>query len=264
MAAVRVFLLAVLCVAALGVPAGWAALADGGHAMVASVLDGDTVVLTDRRQVRLPGLQAPKIALGRKGFADWPLGAQSKAALSALVAGRGVSLRFGGAREDRHGRVLAHLYRDDGQGAETWVQGEMLRLGMARMYTFADNRALAGAMRRLEREARGAGRGIWADAFYAVRRPEDTGRDVGTFQVVEGTVVDVSLVKGVAYLNFGEDWRTDFTVRIDKDALKTFAAAGLDPLEWAGRRVEVRGWIAKRNGPMISASHPEQIDLLGD
>lgn len=258
MAVRRLLLLGLLCVFARGLPATAAPLADGGQAVVAAVVDGDTVILDDRRQVRLPGLQAPKIALGRKGFRDWPLGTQSKAALAAMIEGRQVTLRYGGAREDRHGRVLAHLYRDDG----TWVQGEMLRTGMARMYTFPDNRALTDAMRRMESEARAARRGIWADPFYAVRRPEDTGRDIGTFQVVEGKIVDVSLVKGVAYLNFGADWRTDFTVRIGKTALKVFKAAGVDPLEWAGRRIEVRGWIDKRNGPMISASHPEQIDLL--
>lgn len=267
-AALRAFLLLVIgalaagpCLAAPKAPP----LADGGRAVVASVVDGDTVVLADGRQVRLPGLQAPKIALGRAGFTDWPLGAESKAALAALVAGRTVTLRYGGAREDRHGRVLAQLYRDDGEkDAGTWVQGEMLRLGMARLYTFPDNRALAADMREREREARAAHRGIWADPFYAVRTPEQADRDIGTFQVVAGRVADVAVVKGVAYINFGADWRTDFTVRIDKPALKLFKAANRDPTAWAGRRVEVRGWLAKRNGPMIAASHPEQIDLLDD
>ena len=227
---------------------------------VQSVVDGDTVVLADGRQVRLPGLQAPKLPLGRKGFRQWPLADQSKAALEKLVADRTVRLRFGGARQDRHGRVLAHLYRDDG----LWVQGEMLRLGLARMYTFADNRAFVPEMRAMEEEARRAGQGIWAHPFYAVRTPEAIGRDIGTFQIVAGKIVAAAKVKGTVYLNFGDDWRTDFTVKTDKRALKLFAKTGLKPETWSGRRVEVRGWVRKRNGPMIEATHPEQLFLLSE
>lgn len=255
---------AVLAVWVLLVAApAWATdLADGGRAVVRAVVDGDTVVLDDGREVRLPGLQAPKLPLGRKGFRKWPLADASKAYLEGLVLGRAVFLRYGGARLDRHGRVLAHLFRDDGAGAETWVQGAMLAAGMARMYTFPDNRALVAGMRAREAEARTERRGIWALDYYAVRGPEGLERDIGTFQVVVGTIRDAAKVKGTVYLNFGADWRTDFTVSVDAKALRTFKKAGLDPAGWTGRRIEARGWLAKRNGPMIKASHPEQLHLL--
>ena len=42
------------------------------EARVVEVIDGDTVVLEDGRQVRLVGIQAPKLALGRPGFRAWP------------------------------------------------------------------------------------------------------------------------------------------------------------------------------------------------
>lgn len=252
---------AVLLVAALFVSstAGAGPLADGGRATVASVVDGDTVILDDARQVRLPGLQAPKLPLGRKGFRKWPLADQSKEALESLINGRVVDLRYGGARSDRHGRVLAHVYRDDG----LWVQGAMLRLGMARLYSFPDNRALVAEMRAAEQAARQARRGIWRLDYYAVRTPDTVAKDVGTFQVVEGIITDAAKVKRRVYLNFGADWRSDFTIRLDAKALKLFSKAGLDPATWSGRRIEVRGWVSKQNGPMIKASHPEQIQLLG-
>lgn len=236
-------------------------LADGGRATVTAVVDGDTVVLNDGRQVRLPGLQAPKLPLGRKGFREWPLAKASKAHLEKLVLNRPVTLRFGGARRDRHGRTLAHLFRDDGGGAETWIQGAMLEAGMARLYTFPDNRALVDGMRLAERKARDARRGMWSLDHYRVRAPDGLARDIGTFQIVAGTIADAAKVKGTVYLNFGADWRSDFTVRIKAKALRLFAKAGLDPAAWKGRAVEVRGWLTKRNGPMITATHPEQIAL---
>ena len=64
------------------------------------------------------------------------------------------------------------------------------------------------------------------------------------------------------YLNFGTDWKTDFTVAIDARALKLFKAAGLDPMTWEGRRLRIRGWIKSFNGPLIDVTHPEQIEVL--
>jgi endonuclease YncB( thermonuclease family) len=230
-------------------------LVAGDAGIVREAVDGDTVLLADGREVRLVGLQAPKLALGRKNFKDWPLAEDSKRAVAALVVGQRVTLRHGGANRDRHGRVLAHLYRADG----LWVQGEMLRQGQARVYTFPDNRARAAEMYALEAEARTARRGIWAHPFYAVRAPEGLKGDLDTFQIVAGTVVDAVKVKNAVFLNFGPDWRTDFTVRLDGAALKLFRAAGVDPLTFKGERVEVRGWLRFKDGPMIDASHPEQF-----
>lgn len=64
------------------------------------------------------------------------------------------------------------------------------------------------------------------------------------------------------YLNFAEDWRRDFTVSVDRKAASAFAAAGIDLKALTGKRLRARGFLAWRNGPVIEASHPEQIELL--
>ncbi|MAN79817.1 MAG: nuclease (SNase) [Rhodospirillaceae bacterium] len=240
------------------------ALTPGEDAVVTAVVDGDTVFL-DRdivgaSQVRLTGIQAPKLPLGRIGFKEWPLAKEAKAALESLLLNRPVQLFYGSARMDRHGRLLAHLVGSDG----TWAQGEMLRRGMARVYTFPDNRERAAEMYKLEADARRAKRGIWADPFYAVRAadPQVLARDIDTFQVIEGRVTDAADVRGVIYLNFGANWRTDFTIRLDRKAARLFKRAGLGPDSYKGRQVRVRGWLKDWNGPMIEATHPEQIEVL--
>ncbi len=237
-------------------------LTPDGEAVVVQVVDGDSVVL-DRavrgtRRVRLVGLQAPKLPLGRPGFPTWPLAADSKQALAALVLDKRVSLAHGGQIKDRYGRLLAHLYGPAGG----WVQGAMLEAGMARVYTFPDNRALAAEMLAAEGRARRTRRGSWGDPFYAIRTPTNAARHVGTFQVVQGRVLDVARVKSRVYLNFGPDWRTDFTVTLDARARRLFKKAGLDPLTLKDRSVRVRGWLKHRNGPAIKATHPEQIEVL--
>jgi endonuclease YncB( thermonuclease family) len=233
-------------------------LEPGESARVVEVVDGDTVLLDDGWQVRLVGIQAPKLPLGRKNFQKWPLADESRAVLEEMVKGRDVLLAYGGRRVDRHGRRLAHLFRADG----TWIQRELLARGMARVYSFPDNRAIVGEMLEAEVAARRGRAGIWRNSWYAVRAPEDTIRDIGSFQLVEGRVLDAADVRGTVYLNFGENWRDDFTVKISKGDRKRFTADGFDPLSLANRRIRVRGWLDERNGPMIVATHPEQIELL--
>lgn len=231
-------------------------------AMVVDVTEGDTFridqAIDGATQVKLVGIQAPRRFFGRLDLVSWPLAGQGRDTLAALILDRGVVLKFMGPRADRHGRLIAQVYRDDG----TWIQGEMLKRGMARVLTFADNRALATEMLMLEETARERGLGIWSDPFYAVRTPEEAGKDVGSFQLVEGPVMKAARVKSYVYLNFGEDWRTDFTVSVPVKHLRRFADSGLDLLALSGRVIRVRGWLKEYRGPMIDATHPEQIEVL--
>lgn len=217
---------------------------EAGAASVVAVEDGDTVILDDGRKVRLVGIQAPKTGLAE----------EARAALAALVSGQEVELRPEGRAVDRHGRTLAHLFVGG-----VWVQGEMLGRGLARVYTLADNRTRAEEMYAKEQTARAERLGLWRHPAFAVRTPEESGRLLGTFQVVAGRVENAARAQGRIYLNFGSDWRNDFTVVIPSDASALFHKAGIDPLTWKGRIVQVRGWLDSYNGPMITVSHPEQI-----
>ena len=224
------------------------------HAKVTEVIDGDTVRLADHRQVRLVGTQAPKLSLGRKHFIDWPLGDESKAALEKLALGKAVGLGYGGLKIDRNGRTLAHLYAGD-----VWIQGAMIAAGMARVYTWADNRSCIDELLAREREARSASRGIWALPYYRIRKADELASEIDTFQLVEGQVVSAAEVRDRVFLNFGRDYKTDFTLTIAPDHLKLF---GYDPRTLAGKTIRVRGWIVLLNGPEIEATHPEQIEIL--
>lgn len=242
--------------AAPGLPDG---LEAGERGRVRQVIDGDTVVLADGTEVRLVGIQAPKLPLDRPQFVAWPLAEDAKTALERLAENQEVTLHYGGRRIDRHGRRLAHLVGSTGR----WFQGEMLERGLARVYTFADNRAAVPQMLAIEREARVQNRGIWGHPYYRILTPDDAGRHLDTFQLVEGRVLEAAVVRDRVFLNFGPDWRTDFTIQLDAAARRAFARDGLDPKSFEGMRVRVRGWIKSHNGPLIEATHPEQIETLG-
>lgn len=228
-------------------------------ARIVGIIDGDTVRIDTGAEVRLTGIQAPKLPLGRPGFRAWPLAERAKTALTRIADGKSARLVYRGRKIDRWGRLLAHVYI-----GETWLQREMLKMGMARVYTFADNRAGAAALYEAERSARAAEAGIWALDWYRIRLPADLADVIGTFQVVEGTPLSTAVVRGQGFVNFGEDWRTDFTISIARSKMKLFRAVGAKMDRYKGRRLRVRGWLVRRNGPMIAVTHPEQIEVLDE
>jgi endonuclease YncB( thermonuclease family) len=238
--------------------AAFAALEIAETESVVEIVDGDTLILADGRQVRLVGIQAPKLPLGRPGFKAWPLAEEAKAALAELSLGGRVTLGYGGRRIDRHGRALAHLF----DRAGVWIQGALIDRGMARIYSFADNRALVPEMLAREVAARAANRGIWALRAYAVRDAAAVSPRLGGFELVEGRVVEAATVRKRTYLNFGADWRSDFTITIAPKTRRLFEAEGIDPLSYQGKLVRVRGWLKSYNGPLIEATHPEQIEVI--
>lgn len=238
-------------------------LRPGPAGRVVAVPDGDTVVLDTGDKVRLIGIQAPKLALGREGFAAWPMAEDARDALRSLVLGKAVELRYGGRERDRYGRVLAHMFVAG--DAEIWAQREMLQKGMARVYTFADNRSCLAELYAAEAAARAARRGIWASDYYAIRaadRPDALANAAGHYEVVEGRVLTADRAGSLVYLNFGRVWKRDFTVVIDRAGQKLFAESGIDPLTYEGRFIRVRGWIEQQDGPRMSISHPEQVEVL--
>jgi micrococcal nuclease len=238
-------------------------LVDGPMGIVASVADGDTVVLDTGVVVRLIGTQAPKLPLGREDFETWPKAEESRVALEQLTLGKSVRVRHGGEQVDRHGRTLGQLFVLG--EPELWVQQRMIADGWARVYSFPDNRACLPQLLAAEGSARLMKLGIWADPYYLVRRadrPADLVGRLGHYELVEGRVLLADEAQGRVYLNFGRSWKEDFTAVIDKAAVRLFSRSGLDPLKLEGALVRIRGWMDDVDGPRVEVTHPEQIEVL--
>lgn len=233
--------------------------------LVTQITDGDTVVLDSGQVVRLIGTQAPKLPLGRDGFVAWPLASEAKAELERLALNKQVRLGYGGEEIDRYDRALAHLFVEDGEGAPVWAQLHMVQQGLARVYSFPDNRQCLDQLFAGEAQARVERLGIWADPYYSVRaadRPSQLLERAGNYELVEGRVLLADRSGSRIYLNFGRFWKEDFTVVIEAPALRLFSQDGLDPLTLDGALVRVRGWVDDRDGPRIEVTHPEQIEVL--
>ena len=229
------------------------------EARVIEVIDGHTVVLDDGETVRLAGIEPPKTGHGEAASEVGPLATESQQTLVGLVLDRRVGLAFGDVPRDRYGRLRAHLVRmDDG----AWIQGALLAAGLARVHSLADDRAAVADMLAVERRARAARLGIWSNPRYRVRASDEAATGLHSYQLVEGRVSAAVVVRGRGYLNFGADWRDDFTVSIAPRDRRRFEAEGIAIQDYEGRLVRVRGWMDSFNGPMIEATHPEQIEVL--
>ncbi len=228
--------------------AGEPAFTPGGAAQIRDVEDGAALDLADGRILRLVGIDVP---------ARGALARQAKEALEELVSGGGIELRFAGNPRDRQGRVLAQVY-----AGTIWVQGELIRRGLARVRSSPDNRLGVVEMLALEREARRHRRGLWADPAYAVRDADAAAKFAGSFQLVDGTVLDAAKTGNGVVLRFGPDLSGALAATIGGSALRLCREAGLDPLALKGKRVRLRGFIDGTKRPLLAITHPEQIEIL--
>lgn len=231
---------------------------------VASVVDGHTLTLESGESVRLIGALAPAPPPTWSGETPWRAAKRARLALEKLVAGTTVRLAIAGREQDRHGRLLAHLFllKD---GEQTWVQGEMVRNGKARAYSLPSSRGCLRALQALESRAREERRGLWRDPYYSVADATNPkpllSRRYG-FEIVEGRVVSAAQTRSWTFLNFGEDYRDDFTIAVAARDRRHFKGSDIDLTALKGRHIRVRGWIEFWNGPVIKATHPEQIELV--
>lgn len=246
----------ILLLAAL--PLGVSAETLQGH--VTQVFDGDTFVLDGDDRVRLLDINTPEIA--HPGQPAQAGGAEAGEFLRKMVLGKDVRLETGKKQRDVYGRLLAQVYLTDG----TWVNGELVKAGMAHVYTFADNADLPAKLLPLEANARAGKRGIWAQPRWDVRAAATccADGDIDLFMLVEGKPTGVVKARNRIYFNFGKDPRTDFSFFIAKKDLKYFKKAGVaDPAAfYAGKALRVRGYLAPVDGVLIHVTHPAQIEIV--
>jgi endonuclease YncB( thermonuclease family) len=255
-----------LAAGAAGIETTCPGLRSGPTHTVTRVLDPETVVLDDGRELRLIGTLAPRAIDADAEPGTWPAETAASEALRALVLGKSIALGFAGERADRYGRIQAHAFLVAGE-ERRWVQRELIESGFARAYALAGNRACAKELLAAEQAAREARRGLWAEAAYQVRsahEPAELLRYRATFQLIEGRIVRVGGSRGTVYLNFDRNWRRGFSVSLRRDDSSLLDTHSGNPRGLEGRSVRIRGWIGQRGrAPVIDLSSGGLLEVLG-
>ncbi|MBI3638041.1 MAG: thermonuclease family protein [Candidatus Rokubacteria bacterium] len=148
------FLLLAVLVALAAAPAGATSL----EGVVVRVVDGDTIHVRvgDRiEKVRYIGVNAPELHHPTKG--EEPGGREAAAVNRGLIEDKHVRLELDVSARDRYGRLLAYVWVGD-----MMVNAELVRRGYAQVMTVPPNVRHQALFVKLQREAREAGRGLWA------------------------------------------------------------------------------------------------------
>ena len=219
---------------------------------VRHVHDGDSLVLEDGRRLRVIGINAPE--LGREGDSHEPFAIAARDALRRQLfqSGQVVGLRYGVQRQDHYGRTLAHVFATDG----TNLGAALLRQGLAMAIIIPPDLWGLDCYPAAEREARAAGRGLWAHPDFQPRESRGLGLREEGFRLVRGRVVRVGRSQGARWINL----EGAVALRVSQDSLVHFD----QPLEaLVGRRIEVRGWFQlQRNELRATLHHPAALEIL--
>ena len=189
-------------------------------AKIVRVEKNGAMVLNDGRAAMLEGIRLPLNDGGPAALGDDALNA-----LRALATAQPLTLTAVPPKEDRYDRVRVQGFGD------VWLQTELLRRGLARVAISPDRAECAGDLYQAEKDARAAGRGLWASPAFAIRKPDSiAASDEGKFVIVEGRVASGAIHDGRAFLDFSADYAKGFSATIAPEDhanfRKTSPAAG--------------------------------------
>lgn len=174
--------------------------------------------------------------------------------VAAFLARPGVRYEPDPPRLDRHGRRLAHVF-----SGPLWLQRELVARGLAVVAPPLISRERAEALLALERRARASEPGRWLRREARVVAADRARSVLDRFAIVEGRVLSTARGFRSNFVNFGEDWREDFTIYLKRGRI----SRAFPPGTLEGRRVRVRGWVYYSNGPAIELADPLYLEVLG-
>lgn len=238
-----------------GAAAFAAAPARGAKIPNAAALAGDRFTAGEE-EFHLADIAAPS-AYALHADAE-PYFNEAKAALEALVNGRALDVEEAGAKT-RWGALVVKARR---RGDERTLQERLVEAGAARVAPQTQDLAFIDRLLGLEAQARTQRIGLWRLDGYRVFDAAAAEDAVGAYHLVEGAVLRASLARGRFYLNFGEDYKTDFTAGAASRLYRRWAKAGFDLAALQGARIRVRGFVEAINGPSVDLTHQRQIEVL--
>lgn len=234
---------------------------DYSHIKVIEVIDGDTIKLSDGKILRYIGVDTPEIRIRKGGnfiYSPQPFSLEAKEFNRKLVEGKFVRIEFDVEKFDQYKRLLGYCFVGD-----AFVNVQLLKNGFAVLYTRPPNVKYIDLFVKSQKEARKEKRGLWG--AYEVIDHSQAYKYINQIRTVRGRVLSAYQSKKCVFLNFGKDWRTDFTVVIFNPSLKFFYEKDIDPLTYyRGKIVEVSGRIREYNGPEIIINTPYQITVASE
>ena len=183
---------------------------------------------------------------------------EAKAKFSDILEGNAVEINESGEPDRWRARQVTARRAGDTHT----LQERLVEAGAARVKPSTDDHSLIDRLLVAEQAARREKKGLWALHAYRIFDATNANRSVGGFNLVEGVVTSAKAGRGRYYLNFGDDYREDFTATAPSRRGRRWQAAGLDLEALEGARIRVRGFVEWINGPSIELGHVKALERL--
>jgi len=135
-------------------------------ALVARVIDGDTIQLDDGRKVRLIGVDTPETVHPQKEVEYY--GKEASDFTKSMLEGKEVYLEYDIQPTDKYGRTLAYIWLSDGT-----LFNELLVLkGFAQVSTYPPNVKYVERFTTAQKKAIEANTGLWAKESMEKPQPQ--------------------------------------------------------------------------------------------
>ncbi len=156
----------------------------------------------------------------------------------------------------------ARVIRSQSEDAAQSLEELLVVAGAARVAPQTDDVDFISRLLDAEEIARQQQAGLWSLNNYRVFDAGNAQGAIGGYHLVEGQVVSANKTRSRFYLNFGGDYRDDFTASAASAVIRRWAKDEFDPAMLEDTRIRVRGFVESINGPSIDMTHRQQIELI--
>ncbi len=259
----RAFFISTVLVASFSLPVFATCRIDQGQLSklqqveIKKVIDGDSLLLSTNRQLRLVGVNTPEIKQQQ------PLAKEAKQRLSQILNGRAVFLRTVEQSKDRYGRLLGHLFLANGQS----VEALLLQEGFGFLVAIPPNIEMTDCLVAARDIAKDLKLGVWAQSEYQVKSSKYVAAEHAGFTRISGKLQDFKQAKEFWWLQL----QGSVVLRIKKQHQTYFDKAEI--VAMLGQEVVVSGWMVDRDQDgkrtnktyarfMLLLTHPAHIELM--
>lgn len=159
------------------------------------------------------------------------------------------------AKKDRYGRLpIVITYAAKG-GDIASIQEDLISMKLVKLYIEDEGLDFIKYLKKIDNSTN-----------QPPVSTNDAHKYIGDYAVFEGEITAFKETKKSVYLNFGKDWKTDFTLRFDKKYWQMvkdrYYVEKID--EIVGLTIRSRGFVENYYGPMINIDHAEQMDIIAE
>ncbi len=226
-------------------------------AQVKWVYDGDTLLLKDKRKIRVIGIDTPEVKHHKQKSQAYA--AKAREALRELLKrfNYHIILRYGAEKRDRYSRDLAHVYLPDGTNIANWL----LQRGYAKSMPIPPNIALARCYKIAEQKAQQQHLRIWRYQENQIKTATTLSPRYTGYIRLEARVKQLKHYKKSLIIMLDSNSRRTLRIKIKKKNLNYFKTLNLNKLR--NKTIIVTGILKSHYGKRtIYVNYPTQLQIL--